>query len=241
MWSGCCARPAGQRQQQRLRTCTGAGQEDVRAIAQRLEPAGVALQIPGGGLRCKRISLRQSGFGEVRILVDAGDRGAPMRDVVGASGGYCADLVGNVATSLDESAPRLDGLEVLPGLLRQLFGEVLDEPRPASGVQHPATWDSSSSSSWVFRAMRRAKLRAVPGKPPGMATSNMDTSTVSAPPTPRRRRPGWCAACSPRGRAGSSSAVTSPHAPQLRRLLGRRRRRRLAPTVGAAHASWRAS
>ncbi len=61
-----------------------------------------------------------------------------MRDVVGASGGYCADLVGNVATSLDESAPRLDGLEVLPGLLRQLFGEVLDEPRPASGVQHPA-------------------------------------------------------------------------------------------------------
>ena len=45
-------------------------------------------------------------------------------------------------------------------------------------------WDSSSSSSWVLRAMRRAKLAAVPGKPPGMATSNGCTSTVSAPPTP---------------------------------------------------------
>ncbi len=45
-------------------------------------------------------------------------------------------------------------------------------------------WDSSSNSSWVLRAMRRAKLAEVPGKPPGMATSNGCTSTVSAPPTP---------------------------------------------------------
>ena len=45
-------------------------------------------------------------------------------------------------------------------------------------------WDSSNSSSWVLRAMRRAKLGAVPGSPPVMAASNGCTSTVSAPPTP---------------------------------------------------------
>ena len=45
-------------------------------------------------------------------------------------------------------------------------------------------WDSSSSSNWVLRAMRRAKLRAVPGKPPGTAASKGCTKTVSAPPTP---------------------------------------------------------
>ena len=89
-----------QRQQQRLRARTGAGQKDIRAIAQRFEPRGVALQIPGGSLGSQRISLRQSRFAEVRILVDTGDRGAPMRDVVGAPGGYFADLVGDVSRRL---------------------------------------------------------------------------------------------------------------------------------------------
>ena len=32
--------------------------------------------------------------------------------------------------------------------------------------------------------MRREKLAAIPGNPPGIATSNGCTSTVSAPPTP---------------------------------------------------------
>src|SRR5580693_3525782 len=126
--------------------------------------------------------LRQSRFGEVGKFVDAGDRGPAMRDVVGASRSCFGDPVGNVGTSIDEPAAGLDGLELLPSPLGQLFGEVFDEPRPGSSTR--PTCDSSRSSSWVLRAIRRAKLLAVPGKPPGMATSNGNTSTVSAPPTP---------------------------------------------------------
>src|ERR1700760_4302891 len=36
----------------------------------------------------------------------------------------------------------------------------------------------------MLRAIRRAKLVAIPGNPPLIATSNGNTSTVSAPPTP---------------------------------------------------------
>ena len=55
---------------------------------------------------------------------------------------------------------------------------------PPAGSSTRPRCDSSSSSSWVLRAMRRAKLAAVPGNPPGIAASNGCTSTVSAPPTP---------------------------------------------------------
>ena len=55
---------------------------------------------------------------------------------------------------------------------------------PPAGSSTRPRWDSSSSSSCVLRAMRRAKLAAVPGNPPGIAASNGCTSTVSAPPTP---------------------------------------------------------
>ena len=61
-----------------------------------------------------------------------------MRDVVGALGRDLGDLAGDVVAGVDESAVRLDGLEMLPGLLRQLLGQVLDEPRPAGRVQHAA-------------------------------------------------------------------------------------------------------
>ncbi len=44
--------------------------------------------------------------------------------------------------------------------------------------------DSSSKSSWVLRAIRRAKPALIPGNPLGIATSNGSTATVSAPPTP---------------------------------------------------------
>jgi hypothetical protein len=46
------------------------------------------------------------------------------------------DLVGDVVGGFGESAARLDRLEVLPRLLGQPLREVLDEPRPAGGVQH---------------------------------------------------------------------------------------------------------
>src|SRR4051794_1259250 len=61
-----------------------------------------------------------------------------MRDVVGAPGGDLGDLLRDVVTRVDESAALLDGLEAPPGLVRQLAGEVLDEPRPAGGIQDPA-------------------------------------------------------------------------------------------------------
>ena len=44
--------------------------------------------------------------------------------------------------------------------------------------------DSSRRSSCGLRAIRREKLRAVPGNPPSIATSNGCTCTMSAPPTP---------------------------------------------------------
>ncbi len=61
-----------------------------------------------------------------------------MRDVVGAAGRYLGDLAGNEVTGVDETPVRLDRLEMPPGLLGQLVGEVLDEPRTARGVQHPS-------------------------------------------------------------------------------------------------------
>ena len=59
-----------------------------------------------------------------------------MGDVVGAPRGCVDDLLGDVFPGVDESAAGLDGLELLPGPLCQLFGEILDVPRPAGRVQH---------------------------------------------------------------------------------------------------------
>ena len=61
-----------------------------------------------------------------------------MRDVVGTSCSYIGDPVGDVAPGVHESAAGLDGLKMLLGLLRQLLGEVFDEPRTAGRVQHPS-------------------------------------------------------------------------------------------------------
>ena len=61
-----------------------------------------------------------------------------MGDVVGALRGDLGDLIGDEVTGIDEPAVLFDGLEMLPGLLRQLVGEILDEPRPARRVENPA-------------------------------------------------------------------------------------------------------
>ena len=86
----------------------------------------------------KRIPLRQRRFGEIRIFVDTGERRAAVRDVVAATVGHLRDLADDVVRGLHESAARLDVLEVLPRLLGELLGEVLDKPRPARGIEHPA-------------------------------------------------------------------------------------------------------
>src|SRR5947209_20595052 len=61
-----------------------------------------------------------------------------MRDVVAAPAGDLGDLPGDVVDSVDESAVLLDGLESFPSPVRQLVGEVLDEPRSAGGIEDAA-------------------------------------------------------------------------------------------------------
>src|ERR1700738_2086633 len=107
-------------------------------VPQRFERGGIAHQVTRRERRMLRIILRQSRFIQVRVFVDAGDSSPAMRDVVGAQCRYLTDLVGDVVTRVDESAVFLNGLEMLPGLLSQLFGQVLDEPRSARRVQNPA-------------------------------------------------------------------------------------------------------
>ena len=52
-------------------------------------------------------------------------------------GTHLFDLLGNEPPGLDEAAAFFDRLEVLPRLLGQLFGEILNEPRPGHGIEHP--------------------------------------------------------------------------------------------------------
>ncbi len=124
----------------------------------------------------RRIALLQSGFGEVRVFVHAGDRGAAMCDVVGASFGDLGDLV-EVVTSVDESAAGFDGLKVLPGLLGQLFGEVVDFPTPGNPVMPTrcAFPDSGSNASNSCCACPRWSAR-------------VDSSSVMAAGAPHDRR-----------------------------------------------------
>lgn len=161
-----------------MRPLSGPGQIGVGAVAQRFEGARVALNRRGAGDR------RQGPFGQVRILVDTGDGGPPMGDVVGAAGRHPVDLGRGVFLRRPETAARLDVLEVRPGLGGKGFGEVLDVEGPPAASSTRPRCDSSSNSSWVLRAIRRAKSTLMPGKPPGIATSKGITSTVSAPPTP---------------------------------------------------------
>ncbi|GAQ39324.1 hypothetical protein MPS_4631 [Mycobacterium pseudoshottsii JCM 15466] len=123
-------------QQQHPRSRSGVGQVGIRSIAQCLEFGAVAQQLSAAVGRETAIRLRQSRFVEVGKFVDPGDRDPPMRDVVGAACGELGDLPGDVVMGVGKSATRLDGLEMLPGVLGQFFGEVLDEPRPTGRVQH---------------------------------------------------------------------------------------------------------
>ena len=111
-----------------------------------------------------------------------------MRDL-GAAGRYLSDFAGNEVVGVDETPVSLDRP-----------GNAARPARPAGRCPRRTTTRhqvrpipsvcSSSRSSCGVRAIRRAKLLAVPGKPPGMAMSNGKTSTVSAPRR-RRRRPAW--------------------------------------------------
>lgn len=80
--------------------------------------------------------LRERLLVEVGELVDTGDRGASVRDVVTAPGSDLRDLGGDVVPCRHESATRLDVLEVRPGLLGELSGQILDEPRTTRWIEH---------------------------------------------------------------------------------------------------------
>ena len=80
-----------------------------------------------------------------------------MRDVVEALCGDLGDLAGDVVSGLGESAVFFDGLELLPRMLSQLLGQILDEPGTPGRVQHP-TDEALGRSRAAFR--RRGPRRA---------------------------------------------------------------------------------
>ena len=138
---------------------------------------------PRSAVRGFRVTLRQRHFREVRVLVDAGDRRAPVGDVVGDAS-LTSAIWSTIVGRARETAAGFDVAEVLPRLLGQRAGEVLDEPGAACGVEHAADVRLLQQQQLELRAILRAKLAAVPGHPPGIALSNAWTWTVSAPPTP---------------------------------------------------------
>ena len=60
-----------------------------------------------------------------------------MRDVVDPAVAHLGDLLGDELPGLDEAAPLLDLPEMRPRLLGEPLGEVLNEPRPGRGIEHP--------------------------------------------------------------------------------------------------------
>ena len=84
---------------------------------------------------------------------------------------------------------------------------------PPAGSMTRARLDSSCRIDWVLRAMRRAKSSGSPMR--GVERQHGDR--VGAADRGREAARSWCAACSPTGRAGSSSPPTSPRAGAGRR------------------------
>ncbi len=192
-------------QQQHLRSRPGSFEIAVGAVAQCLETGRVALH------RRRRTTPRQRGFREIGVLVDTGERGAPVRDVVGAALGHLGDRRGDKIDfeRLDEPAAGFDVPEVLPRLFGQLPGEVFDEPRSAGRVEHPADMGflQQQQLGVAGHAPRETRL--------GCRGSRRGWPRRTDAPAPnrhhrrrRRTRPAWCAACSPTDRAAPSSAAT---------------------------------
>ena len=120
-----------ERQQQHLRARPVLLQVGIGAVPQRLEPGRVTLDSRFQVVR------RQRRFGQVWVFVDTGERGAPVRDVVDPAVAHLGDLLGDEVPGLDEAAPLLDLPEMRPRLLGEPLGEVLNEPRPGRGIEHP--------------------------------------------------------------------------------------------------------
>ena len=119
----------------------------------------------------------------------------------------------------------------------QLVGERLDVPRAAGRVDDPA-----EARLVVQDRVRVAgdAAREVVGQPErGVERQHGDR--VGAADRRRRSRRSWCAACSPTGRAGSSSPPTSPRAGAATRSLPRRTVRRRAPRSAGRRAASRST
>ncbi len=132
-----------------------------------------------------------------------------MGDVVGAAGGgaHSAILAGQVM-----GPPRAsDGLETLPEARRASRSvKLFDEPDPPAGSSTLPTCDSSKSSSWVLRAIRRAKPAADRREE---AAGNRHVEQVPPARYPRhrrkRRRPASVQRMFTTDHAGSSSVATT--------------------------------
>ena len=82
--------------------------------------------------------MRQWRFGEIREFTDAGNGGAPVCDVVGTTSPHLVDLLGDIVDRLPEPTAGLDLLKMRPCLRGKGFGESLDVPRAAGGVENAA-------------------------------------------------------------------------------------------------------
>ena len=159
--SACRPRPVGR-------------QVGVGPVAQRLERGGVALHAG------RPDQAAAAAFGQIRILVDAGDRGPPVGDVVGAPVARPRRSARRRSRAPRRTRRGLDVLECSPCRSASCPVRPSTYQEPPAGSSTRPRWDSSSSSSWVLRAMRRAKLPAIPGIPPGIAASNGHQHGVGA-------------------------------------------------------------
>ena len=148
---------------------------------------------------------------------------------------HLGDLLGDEVAGRDEAALRLDLLEVLPRLVGELLGEVLDEPGAARRVEHPTEVRLLQQQQLGVAGDAAGETRCGTGQSAGDRRVERQHRARCRHRRPRRRtRRAWCAACSPTGRAGPSSARGDRVHAWRRRPRARRPPRRPAPTAGAA-------
>ena len=124
---------------------------------------------------------------EVRELADAGERVLAAGDVASSALADLGDARGLAAVEQHRrhAAGGLDLLEPGPGPIAELIGEALDEVGAAGRIgRRRPRFDSSCSTSWVLRAMRRAR----PSDGPIAASNGCTVTAVGATATPAAKQ-----------------------------------------------------
>ena len=225
-----------ERGEQDLRPRAGRRQERVGPGPQRLERRGPAHPRQAAAGRGRGGVAHRRPLAEVGELADPGDRLAAVGQVRRALGPVLRDAAATRPLPSAACWPPARSICWNQSQAARASWSVscstYQEP-PAGSITR-ARLDSSSSIAWVLRAIRRAKSSGRPS-----ALSKGSTVTASAPPTPAPGRRPWCAACSPTGRARSSSPSRSPRAGAGPRAGRCRRPRRPGTTGGGRRAAWR--